>query len=285
MSTRHGLRGSSCSTAPTRIQGRSSTSPRRSSVRKNQQRDDVQPSSDDNTLVNGVAGDVDALGYFGLAYFEENSSKLRAIPIQNERSGHSGDASRSHGPRPDLQAALASALHLCQERLDPTARRARVPGSTISTYRDTGEEGGYVPPTPEERAANQKALKAASQRCPGSHRKGRSVGSTTLRPRCRGRRTLVERFQVPYRARVGSDPALFIYAAITVLTTAGIIVVLGVETVEFFRKSGVGLMDFLTGTVLKPELSPPQSMGSCRSSGGPLSSRPVRRSSPCRLVS
>lgn len=51
---------------------------------------------------------------------------------------------------------------------------------------------------------------------------------------------------------------LFVCAAITVLTTAGIIVVLGVETVEFFRKSGVGLIDFLTGTVLKPELSPPK---------------------------
>ncbi len=36
------------------------------------QRDDVQPSSDDNTLVNGVAGDPDGLGYFGYAYFAAN---------------------------------------------------------------------------------------------------------------------------------------------------------------------------------------------------------------------
>ena len=38
------------------------------------QRDDVQPSSDDNTLVNGVAGDTDGLGYFGYAYFAENKT-------------------------------------------------------------------------------------------------------------------------------------------------------------------------------------------------------------------
>ncbi|SIN87710.1 phosphate ABC transporter membrane protein 1, PhoT family [Singulisphaera sp. GP187] len=62
------------------------------------------------------------------------------------------------------------------------------------------------------------------------------------------------------RAVRESGVSLFLLfcAAVTVLTTAGIIVVLGVETVEFFRKSGVGLVDFLTGTELKPDLHPPK---------------------------
>jgi len=51
---------------------------------------------------------------------------------------------------------------------------------------------------------------------------------------------------------------LFVCAAITVLTTAGIVIVLGVETFAFFSKSGVGLLEFLTGTVLKPEGDPPR---------------------------
>ena len=51
---------------------------------------------------------------------------------------------------------------------------------------------------------------------------------------------------------------LFLCALVTVLTTTGIIVVLSVESVEFFRQSGVSLFDFLTGTELKPELSPPK---------------------------
>jgi phosphate transport system substrate-binding protein len=46
-----------------------------------QSRSDYTASEDDNTLVQGVAGDAGALGYFGLAYFEENQDKLRAIPI------------------------------------------------------------------------------------------------------------------------------------------------------------------------------------------------------------
>ena len=50
---------------------------------------------------------------------------------------------------------------------------------------------------------------------------------------------------------------LFLCAAITVLTTAGIILVLGVETARFFQTSGVGLTDFLFGSVLKPDADPP----------------------------
>jgi phosphate transport system permease protein len=51
---------------------------------------------------------------------------------------------------------------------------------------------------------------------------------------------------------------LFVCAAITVLTTAGIILVLGVETFHFFRSPGVSLGGFLFGLELKPEAVPPR---------------------------
>ncbi len=44
-------------------------------------RGDYTPSEDDNVLVQGVAGDRYALGYFGLAYFEENKSRLKEVAI------------------------------------------------------------------------------------------------------------------------------------------------------------------------------------------------------------
>lgn len=50
---------------------------------------------------------------------------------------------------------------------------------------------------------------------------------------------------------------LFLCAALTVLTTAGIVLVLGVETIAFFRTSRVGVFEFLGGTVLRPEGDPP----------------------------
>jgi phosphate transport system substrate-binding protein len=47
-------------------------------------RGDYTSSEDDNILVQGVAGDQYALGYMGLAYFEENKDKLKLVAIDDE---------------------------------------------------------------------------------------------------------------------------------------------------------------------------------------------------------
>ena len=44
-------------------------------------RGDFTASEDDNVLVQGVARDIGALGFFGFAYYEENKDKLKAVPI------------------------------------------------------------------------------------------------------------------------------------------------------------------------------------------------------------
>ena len=44
-------------------------------------RGDFTASEDDNVLVQGVSRDVNALGFFGYAYYIENKDKLRAVPI------------------------------------------------------------------------------------------------------------------------------------------------------------------------------------------------------------
>jgi len=38
-------------------------------------------SEDDNTLVQGVEGEKNAIGYFGFAYYEENKDRLKLVPI------------------------------------------------------------------------------------------------------------------------------------------------------------------------------------------------------------
>jgi phosphate transport system substrate-binding protein len=45
-------------------------------------RGDYTSSEDDNMLVQGVATDPDALGYFGFAYFEAHQEYLRAVPVR-----------------------------------------------------------------------------------------------------------------------------------------------------------------------------------------------------------
>lgn len=44
-------------------------------------RTDYTPSEDDNVLVQGVTSNQNGMAYFGLAYYEENKDKLKAIPV------------------------------------------------------------------------------------------------------------------------------------------------------------------------------------------------------------
>ncbi|MCC6889486.1 MAG: PstS family phosphate ABC transporter substrate-binding protein [Hyphomicrobiales bacterium] len=45
-------------------------------------RGDYTASEDDNVLVQGIAGDVNALGFFGLAYYHENQKRLKGVGIR-----------------------------------------------------------------------------------------------------------------------------------------------------------------------------------------------------------
>lgn len=50
-------------------------------------RGDMNLNEDDNVLVQGVAGNKYSIGFFGVAYYEENKDKLRALPIVNPNDG------------------------------------------------------------------------------------------------------------------------------------------------------------------------------------------------------
>ncbi len=122
------------------------------------QRDDVQPSSDDNILVIGVAGDPDALGYFGYAYFAANQDKLRAVAVQN------GPGAPAVLPSPatiidKTYAPLSRPLFIYVK--NSAARRTEV-GEFLKYYLDNIDQlavtGGYAPPTAEDKAANQATL-------------------------------------------------------------------------------------------------------------------------------
>jgi phosphate transport system substrate-binding protein len=50
-------------------------------------RNDMNLNEDDNILVSGVAGDKFAIGFFGVAYYEESKDKLSAVKIVNPKDG------------------------------------------------------------------------------------------------------------------------------------------------------------------------------------------------------
>lgn len=49
-------------------------------------RGDYTSSEDDNVIVKGVEGDEGALGYFGVAFYEANKSRLKVVPIDDEKA-------------------------------------------------------------------------------------------------------------------------------------------------------------------------------------------------------
>lgn len=46
-------------------------------------RGDYQSSEDDNVIVQGIASDANALGFFGVAYYQENKDKLKLVGIDD----------------------------------------------------------------------------------------------------------------------------------------------------------------------------------------------------------
>jgi phosphate transport system substrate-binding protein len=126
------------------------SSPRRSTARN----------SDDNTLVNGVAGDPDGLGYFGYAYYAANAETLHALAIKN------GDDAPVVRPSPETildktYAPLSRPLFIYVKK--STLTRPGV-AAFVTYYLDhvaeVAPKAKYVAPTAEDIKANKEALDA-----------------------------------------------------------------------------------------------------------------------------
>ncbi len=64
-------------------------------------RGDFIASEDDNVLVQAISSDVNGIGFFGLAYYEENKDKLKLVGIDDEKAGN------GNGPRlPSMETVL-----------------------------------------------------------------------------------------------------------------------------------------------------------------------------------
>jgi phosphate transport system substrate-binding protein len=126
------------------------------------QRDDIQASSDDNTLVSGVAGDKDGIGYFGYAYYEANKEKLKAVPVQK------GDA-KPVLPNPETildksYRPLSRPLFIYVK--NSSARRPEMADFLkyyLKNVRDLAKKGGYVAPTDKDVEENDKTLAGGSK--------------------------------------------------------------------------------------------------------------------------
>lgn len=108
-------------------------------------RGDYTSSEDDNTLVQGVAGDPDALGYFGFAYYEAHQEYLRAVPIRASADAPAvlptRDTIRSGAYRPLARPVFLYVNARSLERDDV----ARFVDFYTTHVGDVANDVGYVP--------------------------------------------------------------------------------------------------------------------------------------------
>jgi len=122
-------------------------------------RGDYTASEDDNVLVQGVSTDPLALGFFGYAYYEENKSKLKAVPVddQNDANGKGAILPSIETVKDGTYAPLSRALFIYVSS-KAVARPEVV--EFVNFYLDNAgalsEEVGYIP-MPDEQYQQQKA--------------------------------------------------------------------------------------------------------------------------------
>lgn len=131
-------------------------------------RADYTPSEDDNVLVTGIAGDTDALGYFGLAYYEENQDRLKLVGI---------DPGDGHCVQPSQETVRDKSYHPLSRPLFIYVRTSALARPEVRSFveyylKSVGKlapEVGYVA-VPDEAAASdrQKFEQAVSALSPAS---------------------------------------------------------------------------------------------------------------------
>ena len=217
---------------------RSTTSPTSSTARRERAGPTTQPTEDDNVTVQGVAGDRGALGYFGFSYFEENQGRLKALEVD----GGSGCVAPSSETAQDgTYTPLSRPLFVYVKR---------------ASFDENEDVRNFI----EFMLDNNTSIAEAAQFVPlsdGAARRGadEARGSDAgLSDDARRRRRQQPSLALPRkRIRWGEQLVhgiLFLAAAMSVLTTLGIVVSLLLPAIDFFGE--VSPWDFLTGTTWTP---------------------------------
>jgi phosphate transport system substrate-binding protein len=136
-------------------------------------RGDYTASEDDNVLVQGVAGDKNALGYFGLAYAIENKGRVKIVPIVNPKTGKPVEPNLetvNTGQYQPLSRPLF--IYVARDQADRPEVQAFVE-FYLDNAAELSQEVGYIP-LPDE--AYQLAKKRFQARKTGSVFKGVEVG-------------------------------------------------------------------------------------------------------------
>lgn len=121
-------------------------------------RSDFVQSEDDNVLVMGVAGDTYSLGYFGLAYYENNQSRLKLLAV---------DGGDGQCVKPSQETVIAGTYQPLSRPLFIYVRKSSLGRADVRAFvefflRNVNNEvakTGYVATSADVREANLELLK------------------------------------------------------------------------------------------------------------------------------
>lgn len=138
-------------------------------------RSDYTPSEDDNVIVQGVASNPGAMGYFGLAYYEENRSRLRALMIDGGNGPvEASVANAENGSYAPLARPMFIYINAAALRRPQVQQFAQYFVNNSARY---SAEVGYVP---LPAAAYQTYLQRVQRRTQGTAFGGRQAIGVTI---------------------------------------------------------------------------------------------------------
>ncbi len=121
-------------------------------------RGDYTASEDDNVLVQGVAGDKFGLGFFGLAYYEENMNKLKMVGVDGGQGCIEPNVETvSNGTYAPLSRPLF--IYVNSSSIQNNPKVIDFVNFYLNEAPSLLKDVGYVPLTPEEYKREQKKFK------------------------------------------------------------------------------------------------------------------------------
>jgi phosphate transport system substrate-binding protein len=112
-------------------------------------RTDVESSEDDNVIVSCVAGDANAMGYFGFAYYQANAERLKALPVASAGGPPviPSVANAQNGSYKPLSRPLF--LYVNDQQMRSNDEIRRFVGFTVSHGLRFVEQAGAIPLPPD----------------------------------------------------------------------------------------------------------------------------------------
>ena len=124
-------------------------------------RGDYEATEEDNIIIQGIEGSKHAMGYFGYAYYKENTDRVKAVEIKKDDGGSCTKPSLDNAKSGDYPLARPLFIYPAKQSLTDETFRAFMRFYLKKVETDLVKEIGYVPSSKSQRDENLDKLESA----------------------------------------------------------------------------------------------------------------------------